>query len=214
MALRDPSTKPAKTQDASEVADTLRTSCRLKASVSPGEGPASTSPHLEKTPFSMSREHILMKLQPMLNRLARGADVHGSEEGGHMVQNDAPNVPPPATAIMLKKKGIYGHPEEGILHASRARTWSLPDTCQITRATCHERQASSAPLWPSGVGGRRPLVCGANNNMTYTYLQIFYTYTKIIIIWNIISLILMKFYTFEGNIIIWFMIFKKNRKNM
>jgi hypothetical protein len=24
-------------------------------------------------------------------------------------------VPPPATAIMLKKKGIYGHPEEGIL---------------------------------------------------------------------------------------------------
>jgi hypothetical protein len=22
-------------------------------------------------------------------------------------------VPPPATAIMLKKKGIYGHPEEG-----------------------------------------------------------------------------------------------------
>jgi hypothetical protein len=31
-------------------------------------------------------------------------------------------VPPPATAIMLKKKGIYGHPEEGIFHASRART--------------------------------------------------------------------------------------------
>jgi hypothetical protein len=26
-------------------------------------------------------------------------------------------VPPPATATMLKKKGIYGHPEEGILHA-------------------------------------------------------------------------------------------------
>jgi hypothetical protein len=25
-------------------------------------------------------------------------------------------MPPPATAIMLKKKGIYGHPEEGILH--------------------------------------------------------------------------------------------------
>jgi hypothetical protein len=24
-------------------------------------------------------------------------------------------VPQPATAIMLKKKGIYGHPEEGIL---------------------------------------------------------------------------------------------------
>jgi hypothetical protein len=23
-------------------------------------------------------------------------------------------VPPPATAIMLKKKGIYGHPEEGL----------------------------------------------------------------------------------------------------
>jgi len=23
-------------------------------------------------------------------------------------------VPPPATAIMLKKKGIYGHPEVGI----------------------------------------------------------------------------------------------------
>jgi hypothetical protein len=31
-------------------------------------------------------------------------------------------VPPPATAIMLKKKGIYGHPEEGILYASRERT--------------------------------------------------------------------------------------------
>jgi hypothetical protein len=31
-------------------------------------------------------------------------------------------VPPPVTAIMLKKKGIYRHPEEGILHASRART--------------------------------------------------------------------------------------------
>jgi hypothetical protein len=29
-------------------------------------------------------------------------------------------VPPPATAIMLKKKGIYGHPDEGILHASGA----------------------------------------------------------------------------------------------
>jgi hypothetical protein len=31
-------------------------------------------------------------------------------------------VLPPATAIMLKKKGIYGNPKEGILHASRART--------------------------------------------------------------------------------------------
>jgi hypothetical protein len=28
-------------------------------------------------------------------------------------------VPPPATAIMLKKKEIYGHPEEGILYVSR-----------------------------------------------------------------------------------------------
>jgi len=65
-------------------------------------------------------------------------------------------MPPPATAIMLKTKGIYGHPEEGIFHASRARTRSLPNTCQTTRATCHERQATSAPLWPSGVGGRRP----------------------------------------------------------
>jgi hypothetical protein len=50
--------------------------------------------------------------------------------------------------------GIYVHPEEGILHALRARTRSLPNTCQITRATYHERQATSAPLWPSGVGGR------------------------------------------------------------
>jgi hypothetical protein len=53
--------------------------------------------------------------------------------------------------------GIYAHPEEGILRALRARTRSLPNTCQTTRATCHERQATSAPLWPSGVGCRRPL---------------------------------------------------------
>jgi hypothetical protein len=53
-------------------------------------------------------------------------------------------------------RGIYVHPEEGILHALRAHTRSLPSTCQTTRATCHERQAISAPLWPSGVGGRRP----------------------------------------------------------
>jgi hypothetical protein len=52
--------------------------------------------------------------------------------------------------------GIYVHPEEEILHALRARTRSLPNTCQTTRATCHERQATSAPLWPSVVGGRRP----------------------------------------------------------
>jgi hypothetical protein len=52
--------------------------------------------------------------------------------------------------------GIYVHPEGGILHALRARTRSLPNTCQTTRATCHERQAISAPLWPSGAGGRRP----------------------------------------------------------
>jgi hypothetical protein len=38
--------------------------------------------------------------------------------------------------------GIYVHPEEGILHALRARTRSLPNTCQTTRATCHERQAT------------------------------------------------------------------------
>jgi hypothetical protein len=29
-------------------------------------------------------------------------------------------VPPPATAIMLKKKGIYGHPEEGRARFKRA----------------------------------------------------------------------------------------------
>jgi len=52
--------------------------------------------------------------------------------------------------------GIYVDPEEGILHALRARTRSLPNTCQTTQATCHERQATAAPLWPSGVGGRRP----------------------------------------------------------
>jgi hypothetical protein len=52
--------------------------------------------------------------------------------------------------------GIYVHPEEGILHALRARTKSLPNTYQTTRATCHERQANSTPLWQSVVGGRRP----------------------------------------------------------
>jgi hypothetical protein len=52
--------------------------------------------------------------------------------------------------------GIYFHDEEGIFHALWARTRSLPNTCQTTRAACHERQATSAPLWPSGVGGRRP----------------------------------------------------------
>ena len=51
---------------------------------------------------------------------------------------------------------IYVHPEKGILHALRARTRSPPNTCQTTRATCQKRQATSAPLWPSGVGGRRP----------------------------------------------------------
>jgi hypothetical protein len=54
------------------------------------------------------------------------------------------------------RRGIYVHPEEGILHALRALTRSLRNTRQTTRATCHERQATSAPLWPSGVGGRRP----------------------------------------------------------
>jgi hypothetical protein len=53
-------------------------------------------------------------------------------------------------------RGIYVHPKEGILHALRARTRGLPNTYQTTRATYHERQATSAPLWPSGEGGRRP----------------------------------------------------------
>jgi hypothetical protein len=61
-------------------------------------------------------------------------------------------VPPPATAIMLKKKGIYGHLEEGILHASRAR--HVPNHAGDLS---NERQATSAPLWPSGVGGRQSL---------------------------------------------------------
>jgi hypothetical protein len=52
--------------------------------------------------------------------------------------------------------GIYVHPEEVIFHALRARTRSIPNSCQTTRATCHERQATSTPLWPSGVGGRQP----------------------------------------------------------
>jgi hypothetical protein len=30
---------------------------------------------------------------------------------------------------------IYVHPEEGMLHALRARTTSPPNTCQTTRAT-------------------------------------------------------------------------------
>jgi len=51
-------------------------------------------------------------------------------------------------------EGMYVHPEEGILHALRARTRSLPNTCQTTRAACHERQATSAPLCPSGVETR------------------------------------------------------------
>jgi hypothetical protein len=49
--------------------------------------------------------------------------------------------------------GMYAHSEEGILNALRARTRCLPNTCRTTRATCHERQATSALLWPSGVGG-------------------------------------------------------------
>ena len=44
----------------------------------------------------------------------------------------------------------------GILHALRACTRILPNTYQTTWATCPERLATSAPLWPSGVGGRRP----------------------------------------------------------
>jgi hypothetical protein len=52
--------------------------------------------------------------------------------------------------------GTHVHPEKGIFYAQRARTRSLLNTCQTMRATCHERQATSASLWPSGVGGRRP----------------------------------------------------------
>jgi len=41
------------------------------------------------------------------------------------------------------------------VHALLARTISLQNTRETTWATCHERQASSAPLWPSIVDSRQ-----------------------------------------------------------
>jgi hypothetical protein len=34
-------------------------------------------------------------------------------------------VPPPAKAIMLKEKGIYGHPEEGIYACAKKRRQTI-----------------------------------------------------------------------------------------
>jgi hypothetical protein len=50
-------------------------------------------------------------------------------------------VPPPATAIMLKKKGIYGHPEEGILQTLRdfwfGLIFGLPSFDTTEPLRCH-----------------------------------------------------------------------------
>jgi hypothetical protein len=56
---------------------------------------------------------------------------------------------------------MHIHNEEGMFYALRARTISLLNTCQTTRWTCHEREATAVPqLWPSGVGGcQQPHFC-------------------------------------------------------
>jgi hypothetical protein len=70
------------------------------------------------------------------------------------------------------KEDIYMRSEEGLLHALWARRTCLQSTCHTTWATCYERQATSAPLWPSGMGGRQPpLFCltGSASGMMLTY---------------------------------------------